>query len=41
MDDETWFALIDQAKKNTQIYRYIFGCYPDDTMKYIDDINLI
>jgi hypothetical protein len=27
------------AKNNTEIYRHIFGCYPDDKMKTIKDVE--
>lgn len=28
----TWEMIAERALSNTQLYRQIFGCYPDDTM---------
>lgn len=37
--DRFWEELIDQAKCNTEIYRRLFQCYPDDEMKQFRDIE--
>jgi hypothetical protein len=31
-NDQVWSNIINQAKKNTSIYRQIFGCIPDDNV---------
>jgi hypothetical protein len=31
-NDQVWFNIISQAKKNTLIYRQVFGCIPDDNV---------
>ena len=33
VSSKTWNAIIDRAGKNTDMYRKVFGCYPDDNMK--------
>lgn len=32
LNENAWQALQKQAKENTEIYREIFGCDPDDTI---------
>lgn len=39
LSDKFWDELIDQAKCNTQIYRRLFQCYPDDEMVNFKDIQ--
>ena len=39
MSDELWDKLISTAKKNTETYRKIWYCYPDDEMKTFEDVK--
>lgn len=39
LSDRFWEELLDQAKVNTEIYRRLFQCYPDDEMKTFRDID--
>ena len=38
LNDDVWKLINDTAKKNTDIYRELFKCYPDDTMLTFKDI---
>jgi phospholipase D1/2 len=38
-DDVVWDRLLNIAKKNTQIFRNVFGCIPDDYVSKIPDIE--
>ena len=38
LKDELWSMLMDTAKNNTEIYRKLFYCYPDDNMKTFDEV---
>ncbi len=38
-DEVLWKEIRINAKNNTEIYRMIFGCYPDDEMKTIADVK--
>lgn len=31
-NDDVWYSIIEISKKNHNVYREIFGCYPDDQM---------
>ena len=39
LSDELWDKLISTAKKNTETYRKIWYCYPDDEMKTFEDVK--
>lgn len=34
-----WGRLVKVAKKNTRIYRELFGCIPDDNVKSVSQIK--
>lgn len=36
-----WKKFIDLAKKNTDVYRRVFGCYPDNNALKFDDVAKI
>ena len=38
LKDELWSLLMDTAKNNTEIYRDLFYCYPDDLMRTFDEV---
>ena len=38
LTDEVWEFIINRAKKNTDIYRELFKCYPDDRYRFFKDI---
>ena len=38
LNDNFWKFINERAKNNTDLYRDLFKCYPDDTMIYFDDI---
>ena len=38
LKDELWSLLMNTAKNNTEIYRKLFYCYPDDNMKTFDEV---
>jgi phospholipase D1/2 len=38
-DELVWKEIRINAKSNTEIYRTVFGCYPDDEMKTIQDVK--
>ena len=39
MNDHIWRRVIENAKRNTQIYRTVFGCIPDDTVTIVGEIS--
>jgi phospholipase D1/2 len=39
MNDAQWKSIIENAKRNTLIYRRVFGCIPDDTVTIIGEIT--
>lgn len=39
--NELWERIMERASNNTNIYRKIFGCYPDDNMKLKKDIKAL
>ena len=39
MSDGVWRRVIENAKRNTLIFRKVFGCIPDDTVKTVGDIS--
>jgi phospholipase D1/2 len=39
LNEVVWKEIRINAKNNTEIYRQIFGCYPDDEMKTINDVK--
>ena len=39
LSDELWDKLISTAKKNTETYRKIWYCYPDDEMRTFEDVK--
>jgi hypothetical protein len=39
--NEYWKKLNTIAKLNTEIYRKVFGCYPDDTAANFADVAKI
>ena len=39
LSDELWEKLNSTAKKNTEIYRELWNCYPDDNMKKFTDLE--
>ena len=38
LKDELWSLLMNTAQNNTEIYRKLFYCYPDDNMKTFDEV---
>jgi len=38
VNEEFWNDVKARARKNTEIYREIFGCDPDDTIKNMKDL---
>ena len=38
LNDDLWSKLKESAKNNTDIYRKLFYCYPDDEMKTFKDV---
>jgi phospholipase D1/2 len=34
-----WNAIRERAKKNTEVYREIFGCDPDDTARSVKELK--
>ena len=38
LSNDLWSMLINRAKNNTEIYRKVFYCYPDDNMKTFDQV---
>ena len=41
LDDKMWEFIDKHAKRNTFIYRVVFGPYPDDLIRKYKDINVI
>ena len=41
LSDELWEKLNNTAKKNTEIYRKLWNCYPDDNMKKFTDLKKV
>ena len=41
LSDELWEKLNNTAKKNTEIYRELWNCYPDDNMKKFTDLKKV
>lgn len=41
MDDHLFTLIREQANRNNDVYRQVFGCYPDDYMKTLSDIDQI
>ena len=39
LSNDLWSMLINTAKNNTEIYRKIFYCYPDDNMKTFNEVK--
>lgn len=39
MDLELWEECEERARRNTLVYREVFGCYPDDTMRRFGQIE--
>lgn len=39
--DSYWKKFKENAVKNTDIYRRVFGCYPDNKAATFEDINRI
>ena len=39
LSNDLWSMLINRAKNNTEIYRKIFYCYPDDNMKTFNEVK--
>lgn len=39
MDDKVWEGIKNGAKNNTQIFRAVFACIPDDNVPTILDIE--
>lgn len=35
---DVWHLMIETAKKNHEIYRILFGCYPDNAITDADDM---
>lgn len=38
-DQQIWYRTIENAKRNTMIYRKVFGCIPDDTVTVVGEIS--
>ena len=38
LNDDLWSKLINTAKTNTETYRKLFYCYPDDEMRTFKDV---
>ena len=43
LSEEFWNEIKNRARKNTEMYREIFGCDPDDTLKNLKQlyVNLL
>ena len=41
LDPELWLEIEAQVNLNTQIYRVLFGCYPDDEIRTYDDVQIL
>ena len=39
LSDDMWNTISSRVKKNTEIYREIFGVYPDDTVKKVSSVR--
>ena len=39
ISEKFWNEIGERAKKNTEVYREIFGCDPDDTVKNIKELK--
>ena len=37
--NQIWYRIIENAKRNTKIYRKVFGCIPDDTVTIVGEIS--
>ena len=38
VSEDLWSTILARTKKNTEIYREVFGPYPDDTMKTYEEV---
>lgn len=38
LNEDTWWSIINHADKNQEIYREVFGIYPDNSMRNFRDI---
>lgn len=41
LDHKMWDEIDYRTSRNVEIYREVFGCYPDNEMKTLDDIKRI
>ena len=39
MHPRVWLKMINNSKRNTEIYRRVFGCIPDDNITIVGEIN--
>ena len=39
LHDDLWYKIINTAKTNTEIYRKLWFCYPDDEMRTFEDVK--
>ena len=39
LNEEVWQKIRKKSRKNTEVYREVFGCYPDDTMRTLKEIE--
>lgn len=39
LDDQTYSLLLKNARNNTDIYRRVFKCIPDDSIRAVKDIK--
>ena len=39
IEPQVWGKIVNNAKKNTLIYRQLFGCYPDNTITVGDEVE--
>lgn len=38
LNDDVWESMVEWSAKNHQIYRELFGCYPDNEMDTFESI---
>ena len=41
LDQDMWRNIYLQVHTNTQVYRSVFGCYPDEQIRTYDDVELL
>ena len=38
-NEQIWYRTIENAKRNTKVFRKCFGCIPDDTVSIVGEIK--